>query len=92
MICQKDLSLMRKLLTGIVAEDIYEYLEEERILPDKQKGCHRKSCGTKDQLLIDKAILKDRKRRKTNLAMAIIAKLMILSPIVGSLNAWTCLE
>ena len=49
---------------------MYEYLEEERILPYKQKGCRRKSRGTKDQLLIDKAILKDCKRRKTNLAMA----------------------
>jgi len=84
-LCQKDLEkgnavdnyrpitclpLMWKLLTGIIAKDMYEYLEEERILLDEHKGCRRKSLWTKDQLLIDKAILKDCKRRKTNLAMA----------------------
>ena len=43
--------------------------------PDKfQKGCRRGSRGTKDQLLIDKTVLRDCKRRHTiiysNLAMA----------------------
>ena len=33
-------------------------------------SCRRKSRGTKDQLLIDKIILKDCKKRRTNLAMA----------------------
>ena len=33
-------------------------------------SCRRKSRGTKDQLLIDKIILKDCKERRTNLAMA----------------------
>ena len=39
-------------------------------MPDEQKGCRRGSRGTKDQLLIDKAVLRDCKRRSTNLAMA----------------------
>ena len=55
-------------MTGVIAEAMYEHLEE--ILPEEQKGCKRGSRGTKDQLLIDKAILKDCKRRRKNLSMA----------------------
>ena len=62
------LPLMWKLMTGVIAEVMYKHLEG--ILPEEQKGCRRRSRGTKDQLLIDKAILKDCKRRHTNLAMA----------------------
>ena len=46
------------------------YLEEVKILPEEQKGCKRGSCGTKDQLLIGKTVLKDCKKRHTNLSMA----------------------
>ena len=42
----------------------------ENILPEEQKGCRRKSRGTKDQLLIDKIIPKDCRKRRTILAMA----------------------
>lgn len=84
-LCQKDprkgnvvenyrpitcLPLMWKLLTGMIADDMYGYMESENLLPDEQKGCRRKSRGTKDQLLIDKTILKDCRKRNTNLAMA----------------------
>ena len=84
-LCQKDrrkgnavenyrpiscLPLMWKLMTGTIADEMYEYLENEHLLPDEQKGCRRKSRGTKDQLLIDKTILKDCRKRHTNLAMA----------------------
>ena len=84
-LCQKDrrkgnavdnyrpiscLPLMWKLLTGMIAENIYLFLEKNKVLPDEQKGCRKGSKGTKDQLLIDKAILKDCKRRHTNLSMA----------------------
>ena len=64
------LSLMWKLLTGVIAEEMYNYLECGKILPEEQKGCKRGSRGTKDQLLIDKTILKDCKKRHTNLSMA----------------------
>ena len=50
---------MWKLLTGVIAESMYGYLERNNILPEEQKGCRRKSRGTKDQLLIDKVILQD---------------------------------
>ena len=63
------LPIMWKLLTGILSEDMYSFLEQENILTNEQKGCKRKSRGTKDQLLIDKMVLRDSKRRSTNLAM-----------------------
>ena len=84
-LCQKDISkgnavenyrpitclpLMWKLLTGVIAEEMNTYLEGENLLTNEQKGCKRKSRGTKDQLLIDKTVLKDCRKRHTNLAMA----------------------
>ena len=57
------LPLMWKLLTGVIAEEMYNYLEREKILPKEQKGCKRGSRGTKDQLLIDKTVLEDCKKR-----------------------------
>ena len=62
--------LMWKLLTGIISEDMYCFMENENLLPEEQKGCRRKSRGTKYQLLIDKTILKDCSKRRTNVAMA----------------------
>lgn len=63
------LPLMWKLLTGILSEKIYCHLDGNNLLPDEQKGCRKRSRGTKDQLLIDKMILKDAKVGK-NLSMA----------------------
>ena len=63
-LCQKDprkgntadnyrpitcLPLMWKLLTGVIAEEMYNYLEREKILPE--------------ELLIDKRVLKDCRKR-----------------------------
>ena len=56
-------TLIWKLLTGVIAEDMYDYLEQEKLLPEEQKGCRRGSRGTKDQLLIDKTVLKVCKKR-----------------------------
>ena len=47
-------------------------MENENLLPEEEKGCRRESRGTKDQLLIDKTILKDSRKRRTNLAMVSI--------------------
>ena len=83
-LCQKDrtkcntvinyqpissLPSMWKLLTGIISELLYSFVEEEKILHKEQKGCKRNSRGTKNQVLVDKAVLKDCKRRSTKLAM-----------------------
>ena len=63
------LQLLLKLLAGIIPEYLHRFLEEEKILPE-EKGYKRNSKGTEDQLLLDKAVLRDCKRRSTNLAMA----------------------
>ena len=49
-----------------MGERLYHHLERNGLLTDEQKG----SRGTKDQLLVDKAILKNCRRRFTNLSMA----------------------
>ena len=54
----------------VIAESMYTFLEWKDVLPNEQKGCRRKTRGTKDQLLIDKLVLKDCKKRCTNLSMA----------------------
>ena len=57
-------------MTSILAAGMYSYLDENSLLPSEQKGCKKRSRGTKDQLLIDQMVLRDCKRRHTNLAMA----------------------
>lgn len=64
------LPMMWKLLTGIMGEKLYHHLERNGLLTDEQKGYRKGSRGTKDQLLVDKAILKNCRRRLTNLSMA----------------------
>ena len=86
-LCQKDprkgnavdkyrpiscLPLMWKLMTGTIAESICNFLDVNDKLPVEQKGCQKKSRGSKDQLLIDKRILRDCRKRHTNLGMACI--------------------
>ena len=64
------LPLMWKLLTGIFAEKIYDHLQANSLLPDEQKGCRKRSRGTKDQLLIDREVLREARRKNRNLSMA----------------------
>ena len=64
------LPLMWKLLTGIFAEKIYDHLHANSLLPDEQKGCRKQSRGTKDQLLIDREVLREARRKNRNLSMA----------------------
>ena len=46
------------------------HLQSHNLIPFKQKGCMRQSRATKDQLLIDKMVLEDAKKRHRNLSMA----------------------
>ena len=57
------LPLMWTILTGVIAEEMYNYLQREKILPEEQKECKRGGGGTKDHVMIDKTILKDYKNR-----------------------------
>ena len=58
-----------KLLTSIIADEIYLFLDTNKLIPWQQKGNKRKSHGTKDQLLIDKLITNLAKKKKRNLRM-----------------------
>uniref|UniRef100_H3AYE9 Reverse transcriptase domain-containing protein n=1 Tax=Latimeria chalumnae TaxID=7897 RepID=H3AYE9_LATCH len=58
-----------KLLTAILARAISRHLETNKIMACEQKGNCRNTRGTKDQLLIDKTILRDCKVQKINLAI-----------------------
>ena len=40
------LSLMWKLLTGVIADQIYAHLDQEKLLPEEQKGCRKGSRFT----------------------------------------------
>ena len=64
------LSLMWKLLTGVIADQMYAYLDQKKLLPEEQKGCRKGSRGTNDLLYIDRAVIKEFKSRNKNLAMA----------------------
>ena len=70
---------MYKLLTDVVANQIYGHLDHQKLLPEEQKGCRKISRGTNDLLCIDRVVIREVKSRKKNLAMAwiIIRKLMI---------------
>ena len=64
------LPLMWKVLTDIVSESLYHHLESKKLLPEEQKGCRKQSRGTKDQLMIDKMVMKNCRGRLTNLCVA----------------------
>ena len=64
------LLLVWELLTGVISEEMCCFMENENLLPEEQKGCMRKSRRTMDQLLIEEIMLKDCRKRRTNLAIA----------------------
>ena len=61
---------MWKLLKGVIADQIYAHLDQEKLLPEEQKGCSKGSRGTNDLLYIDRAVINKVKYRNKNLAMA----------------------
>ena len=64
------LPLMWKLLTGVIADQIYTHLDPEKLLLEEQKACRKGSRGTNHLLYIERAVIKELKSRKKNLAMA----------------------
>ena len=64
------LPLMWKLLPGVIADQIYAHLDQEKLLLEGQKGRKKGSRGTHDLLYIDRAVIKEVKSRNKNLAMA----------------------
>ena len=64
------LPLTWKLLAGVIAHQIYAHLNQENLLPEKQKGYRKGSRGINDLLYIDRKVIKEVKSRNKNLAMA----------------------
>ena len=64
------LPLMWKLMTGVIADQIYAHLDQEKLIPEEQKGCSKGSRGSNDLLYIDRAVIKEVKSRNKNLTMA----------------------
>ena len=67
------LSISYKVLTSILTERSYSYMIKNNILPEEERGCARNSYECKDQLMINKAIIEDCKKKRKNLSMAWIA-------------------
>ena len=64
------LSTSYKVLTPILTERSYTHITKNDIIPEEQRGCARNSYGCKDQLLINKMVIEDCKKKKKNLSMA----------------------
>ena len=58
------------LFTGVIADQICTHLDQEKLLPEEEKGCTKGSRGTNDLLYIDRVVIKEVKSRNKNLAMA----------------------
>ena len=57
---------MWKLLAGVIADQIYAHLDQEKLLSEEQKERRKGSRGTNDLLYIDKAVIKEIKSRNKN--------------------------
>ena len=85
------LPMMWKILTAQIREKIYNSL----ISPDEQKGCRKRTRGTKWLLYIDQHILNESKTRRKNLAMAWIdykKKFTICYPKAGYYTVSKCIK
>ena len=65
------LPLMRKLMSDVIADQIYRHSNQKKLLPEEQKGRKKRSRATNDLLYIDRdrAVIREVKSRKKNLAM-----------------------
>jgi hypothetical protein len=62
------LSNLWKIFSGIISDKIYSHLISSNLFPNEQKGCRKKVLGTKDQLLINKAIMENARQKQRNLS------------------------
>ena len=45
---------MWNLLSGVIADQIHGHLDQQKLLPEEQKACRKRSRGTNDLLYIDR--------------------------------------
>ena len=55
------------LMAGIISDEKYDHLEENRLLPEEQKESRRKCQATKYQLVTDRCILKNCRKRNSSM-------------------------
>ena len=56
-------------MTCAISDQIYAHLDQEKLLPEEQKGCKKGSRGTNDLFYIDRAVIKEVMSRNKNLVM-----------------------
>ena len=56
-------------MTGVITVQIYGHFDQQKLLPEEQKDCRKRSRGTNDLLYIDRAIIWEVKSMKNTLAM-----------------------
>ena len=78
-------------MLGVIADQIYGHLDQQKLLPEKQKGCRKRSTITNDLLYNGRAIIREVRFRKNNLAMAWI-DYKIAYDMVPHLLIKECLE
>ena len=59
-----------KLLTSIITDRTYSFLERKKLLPCEQKECRKGTYGCKDQLLINRMIIENCHKKKRSLSTA----------------------
>ena len=64
------LSTTYKILTSILTDRMYEFMEANKLFPLEQKGCKKGSYGCKDQLLINHMLKENCQRNHQSLSMA----------------------
>ena len=81
------LPLLWKVFTGVISNaEIYSHPERSNFLPPEQNGCKRKSRATKDQLLVDKAVIKKCKWRQIR-GIASFRLVVGLAPVVQKVDS-----
>ena len=59
-----------EVIDGCIADQIYWHLDQQKLLPEEQKGCMKRSRESNDLLYIDRAVIREVKSKKKNLVMA----------------------
>ena len=61
---------MWKLLSGVISDQIYRHLDQQKLLSEEQEGYRKRSRGTNDLFYIAKVVIREVKSRKKNFVMA----------------------
>ena len=51
--------LIWQLLSGVITDQVYRRLDQQKLLPREQKGCRKRSRGTNDLLYVDRAVIRE---------------------------------